>query len=232
MDKNSDMLKEIEALQNVLSGPQSLSEFAINLVIGAVLAKVIQWHFNKYASTFSNRQNFSKLFIPLVLITTLIISVVKSSLALSLGLVGALSIVRFRTPIKEPEELIYLFLSIGVGLGLGASQTIITVFASLSILILTAILGQVRADKNTQNVYLNIGLSASENGIDEANKIVEKYIEQGNLRRFEVDEDEANISYQISLSNFDQANAMTKELRQKFEQVRVSFIDQDNTPHV
>ena len=47
----------------------------------------------------------------------LVIIVVKTSLALSLGLVGALSIVRFRTPIKEPEELVYLFLAIAIGLG-------------------------------------------------------------------------------------------------------------------
>ena len=51
--------------------------------------------------------------------TMLIITVVKSSLALSLGLVGALSIVRFRAAIKEPEELAYLFLTIAIGLALG-----------------------------------------------------------------------------------------------------------------
>ena len=49
----------------------------------------------------------------------LVITVVKSSLALSLGLVGALSIVRFRTPIKEPEDLVYIFISIGIGIGIG-----------------------------------------------------------------------------------------------------------------
>ena len=53
----------------------------------------------------------------LSLIAFLVILIVKSSLALSLGLVGALSIVRFRTPIKE-QELIYLFMAIALGLGL------------------------------------------------------------------------------------------------------------------
>jgi hypothetical protein len=67
-------------------------------------------------------------------IVFLVIVVVKSSLALSLGLVGALSIVRFRTPIKEPEELVYLFLAIAIGLGYGAGQLLITTILSLSIL--------------------------------------------------------------------------------------------------
>jgi hypothetical protein len=63
----------------------------------------------------------------------LVIVVVKSSLALSLGLVGALSIVRFRTPIKEPEELVYLFLAIAIGLGYASGQILITTTLSLLI---------------------------------------------------------------------------------------------------
>ena len=65
----------------------------------------------------------------------LVILVVKSSLALSLGLVGALSIVRFRTPIKEPEELVYLFLAIALGLGYGAGQVLLTTICIVIILI-------------------------------------------------------------------------------------------------
>ena len=60
--------------------------------------------------------------------------IVKSSLALSLGLVGALSIVRFRTPIKEPEELVYLFLAIAIGIGYAAGQTLLTSLIFVSIL--------------------------------------------------------------------------------------------------
>ena len=69
-------------------------------------------------------------------IVFLVIMVVKSSLALSLGLVGALSIVRFRTPIKEPEELVYLFLAIAVGLGYAAGFSFLTTSITLSILLI------------------------------------------------------------------------------------------------
>ena len=74
----------------------------------------------------SNKLQISNILPLLSLVTFLVILIVKSSLALSLGLVGALSIVRFRTPIKEPEELIYLFLAISIGLGYGAGQIIPT----------------------------------------------------------------------------------------------------------
>lgn len=69
-------------------------------------------------------------------IVFIVIVVVKSSLALSLGLVGALSIVRFRTPIKEPEELVYLFMAIAIGLGYGAGHLVITtILITLTLLI-------------------------------------------------------------------------------------------------
>ena len=118
--------------------PLSVALLLLNLGIGVLLSLVVSWHFSRFGSTLSNREEFSQVF-PFVLLTTvLIITVVKSSLALSLGLVGALSIVRFRTPIKEPEELAYLFISIAIGLGLGANQTIPTVISSLSILAVMA----------------------------------------------------------------------------------------------
>jgi len=71
----------------------------------------------------------------LATVVFLVIVIVKSSLALSLGLVGALSIVRFRTPIKEPEELVYLFLAIAIGLGYASGQTGITTILTFSILL-------------------------------------------------------------------------------------------------
>ena len=83
---------------------------------------------------------FSKNFIILGLTTTLVITIVKSSLALSLGLVGALSIVRFRAAIKEPEELVYLFLVIATGLGCGAGQLRITSIGIFLAIIISIIL--------------------------------------------------------------------------------------------
>ena len=226
------MLNEIEALQQYWSGPQSLTQFGLNLSIGVIIALVIQLHFNRYASTLSNRSDFSKIFVPLVLTTILIISVVKSSLALSLGLVGALSIVRFRTPIKEPEELIYLFLSIAVGLGLGANQPVITVFSSTVILLVTILLARFRSKQENQNIFLSIAIDSSNFQIDEVHTIVNKYIKDGNLRRFSVDPNETQISYQISLRSFHDADQLTKELKEKFSNVQLSFIDQNNIPHV
>ena len=84
--------------------------FLTSLLLSAILALLVKYVYLKCAMTLSNKSYFSDLFVPLSITTTLVITVIKFSLALSLGLVGALSIVRFRAAIKEPEELIYLFL--------------------------------------------------------------------------------------------------------------------------
>lgn len=105
------MPDNINILQNSLninSSSFSLASLIINLFFGALIAILIKIHYKKYSSTLNNREEFTNIFPFILLSTVLVISVVKSSLALSLGLVGALSIVRFRTPIKEPEELAYL----------------------------------------------------------------------------------------------------------------------------
>ena len=93
-----------------------VTNFIYAIVISSFLAFIIKKIYIFSSQTLSNKEYFSELFIPLSIVTCLVITVIKFSLALSLGLVGALSIVRFRAAIKEPEELIYLFLIIGIGL--------------------------------------------------------------------------------------------------------------------
>ena len=85
----------------------------------------------KVSRSLNDKDHFSEIFVPLAIITTLVITVVKFSLALSLGLVGALSIVRFRAAIKEPEELVYLFFVIGIGLANGANQFLVALIATV-----------------------------------------------------------------------------------------------------
>ena len=117
----------------------NLITFIQSIIVAALLSFLIQLVYVKFSSSLSNKDDFSKNFIVLGLATTLVITIVKSSLALSLGLVGALSIVRFRAAIKDPEELVYLFLVIASGLGCGAGQIKITSIGISSALIIIII---------------------------------------------------------------------------------------------
>jgi hypothetical protein len=113
-----------------------IDEFILNLLIVAVLVYCLRLYYIRFGMTLSNRSRFANNFLPLALGTLLIIMIVKSSIALSLGLVGALSIVRYRAAIKDPEELTYLFIVIGLGLAGGANQPVLAVVAFTLIILL------------------------------------------------------------------------------------------------
>ena len=107
--------------------------FFIATLLSLILAYVVKFTYIKVGRALNDKDYFSDTFIPLAIVTTLVITVIKFSLALSLGLVGALSIVRFRAAIKEPEELVYLFLVISIGLANGANQFLLAIIATVII---------------------------------------------------------------------------------------------------
>ena len=103
-------------------------------IMCVLMSFIVRDFYIKRSFSLTGKMHIGSIIPVLSTVVFLVIVVVKSSLALSLGLVGALSIVRFRTPIKEPEELVYLFLAIAIGLGYAAGQVVITTILSLSIL--------------------------------------------------------------------------------------------------
>lgn len=127
----SDVLSALE----LGAGLQVVSLLDAVLVLLASLANglFIYW---VYRATFdgvvySRRYNLS--LIVLNLVTSFVIMVITSSLILSLGLVGALSIVRFRTAVKEPMDIVFMFWAISAGIAIGAGFYIICVVSSVFI---------------------------------------------------------------------------------------------------
>ena len=133
-----------------------LQDFGLDLVIAGVLAWLLGWTYTHCGASLSNRRAFARNFVLLSMTTCLIITVVKANIALSLGLVGALSIVRFRSAIKEPEELAYLFLAIAIGLGLGANAREMTLLAFALILGMLWAKHQFTRKRENQNLFLTV----------------------------------------------------------------------------
>ncbi|MBR6958045.1 MAG: DUF4956 domain-containing protein [Erysipelotrichaceae bacterium] len=114
---------------------ESVTEFSvIDTLIGMAFALVIGlFIFVIYKKTFSGvmySTGFAMSLIGLALVTTLVIMAVTSNVVLSLGMVGALSIVRFRAAIKEPMEIVYLFWSLATGIVIGAGMIPLAVIGS------------------------------------------------------------------------------------------------------
>ena len=134
MENNSVSTFSKQQLENFFLNSNveiDISNFIFAIILSAILAYLIKLTYVKISKSLNDKEHFSETFVPLAIITTLVITVVKFSLALSLGLVGALSIVRFRAAIKEPEELVYLFFIIGIGLANGANQFFIAIIATI-----------------------------------------------------------------------------------------------------
>ncbi len=165
----------------------------------------------------------------LALSTMLIIFIVKSSIALSLGLVGALSIVRFRAAIKEPEELTYLFLVIGIGLGMGANQPAITVVAFVLILALLYIQVSIRKrkafDLDNQMVVNISSLALSETQVNEA---MSEYFPDVELRRMSISKGRLFMTYVVNATQFDQLTQTKTKLLSVDSEMEFSFVDNKN----
>ena len=159
--------------------------------------------------------------------TMLMITIVKSPLALSLGLVGALSIIRFRAAIKEPEELAYLFLAIAIGLGLGAEQTGITVIAFIIISIIVIISKKYsKKFKDNQNLHLTIQSNGKQRiKIDDVINVLKENCDKVDLRRLDETNELMEASFMVESQNFTQLNSAKAALQKLDDNVKITFLD-------
>ncbi len=211
-----------------LSGfsPKSIPNFIFSFLICAFLAYVLGRLYVKYGNSLSNRKSFARNFLVLAITTMFIISVVKSSLALSLGLVGALSIVRFRSAIKEPEELTYLFLTIAIGLGCGAGLTILTIIAFIGFALIIWFNKQFQKDVESQNLYLTI--SSNEPNAVNLDVIVEelkKYSSALKLKRSDETASAIEASFFIEFDDFEKLQQAKSAIKNIHPSVSVTFMD-------
>ena len=226
--------------QILATGNQDLSilTLIVNMGIGVILSLMLMFHYRHFGSILNNRESLAQVFPFVLLTTTLIITVVKSSLALSLGLVGALSIVRFRTPIKEPEELAYLFLSIAIGLGLGANQVVATVIASPLILTVMSVFKRSRSKKESKHLYLTIdwrveGAATMEpEDIDRLNQLLAKNSLVSDLRRLDVRVGSFEVTYLLDVASPEMLSELIKVAKSEYPQLGFTFLDQNGLPPV
>ena len=222
-------MNKIETFQQFLatqSPDLSLSAFLANLTLAAILAYILYKVYIKFGDTLSNRKNFGKNFVIIALTTMTIITIVKSSLALSLGLVGALSIVRFRAAIKEPEELSYLYLTIAIGLGLGADQRGVTVVAFLFIIGVIIARKKTQKDAEEQNLYITVS-DASEDKIQikDIIDVLKKHCSAVQIRRFDEAEDMLEASFQVQLEDFESIDSSKKDLQALSKTIKIHYLD-------
>lgn len=220
-------LQTFEQFLATQSGQIPLSGIIIALILAAIYAYLLGLIYIKYGTSISNRKKFAANFILITMTTTLVITIVKSSLALSLGLVGALSIVRFRAAIKEPEELAYLFLAIGIGLGLGADQRIITT-AAFAIIIIVILIKHffIKGPEKYHNLSISISIpDPKKSTLTKIKNILSPLCTSISLKRFDESDKNLEALFAIEIDNFNKLEFAKEKIRELSKSAQITFLD-------
>lgn len=209
----------------------NIGNFIVAIILSTILAFLIKLSYLKISKSLNDKEHFSDIFVPLAIITTLVITVIKFSLALSLGLVGALSIVRFRAAIKEPEELVYLFFVIGIGLANGANQFFIAIIATLITIIILYFRKIYNDKKNSDNIsdsstnIMQIEILGQKQNSDALVKKLKKNLNYLNLKSFSSDNEskQLNFWFDVDKKKLDVLIKDIEEITSKNKDVKIQI---------
>jgi hypothetical protein len=204
--------------------------FAVNLLVGGLLALFIRELYKRFSSTLSNRENFANMLPLFTLVTIMVIFVVQYSPALALGLLGALSIVRFRVSTATPEELVYVFLCVGLGVTLGASHVLLGV---ATVVVVTPFI-VLRRWLTRSNPYDNLLLTLSgetsrfpAGDVPRVINIVKDMTKRMTVHRLDHGSDRMFFRARIAVENRAQITALLTKLQARVPQCEISSLDTD-----
>jgi hypothetical protein len=203
-----------------------LSTFLVNLILAAVCSYILSVVYIHWGASLTNRRKFAANFLLMTVTTTFIIMVVRSSVALSLGLVGALSIVRFRAAVKEPEELAYLFFALGIGIGLGDNQRMITLIAMAAGIGLIALRQIFRKAESDVNLHVSIASRGpSQVPLEQITETLRRHTAKIKLLRFDETAEALEVAYLIEFRRMDQLNEARAALKALSGSLEITFMD-------
>tara|TARA_B100000963_G_C22504422_1_gene615353 strand:- start:309 stop:1004 length:696 start_codon:yes stop_codon:yes gene_type:complete len=225
----------LESLNNASSTSLSVSFLdAITILFASTLAGfIIRFIFFKYGESMSSKRGFGNTILLVTISVASLITVVKSSLALSLGLVGALSVVRFRTAIKEPYNLAFLLLSICIGISLGASQfkfaLIVTIIGSFVPIILKKYRDKLEVNSSALDIdTITIQLNKGSN-LNDIYEILEKYTNYFSIKSI-AEDSQGNLDLIIRLNVISRKSLenIRIQIRDKFAKSVFAFYETPN----
>lgn len=210
------------------SGALTLKDVIINFLAACIISILIytSYRISHSGAVYSHRFNVS--LVMLVLVTTLVMNVIGNNIALSLGMVGALSIVRFRTAIKDPRDTAYIFWAIAVGICCGVSDYLIAGIGTFIIFMFLVFFGFVR---DNERILLVLKLAAGEMENVE-DMITSLFRGKAVLRVQNVEEDRAEMIYEVSELHMKKAEKINGNCAKKISGMEgvytVSLVRQDD----
>ena len=206
-------------LENINS--VSLLDMVIALTLAFGMGVFIFYIYKKTFMGVMYSSSFSVTLIALTMISTLVILAVTSNVVLSLGMVGALSIVRFRTAIKDPLDIAFLFWSIAVGIVLAAGMIPLAVFGSFVIGLMLLLFVNKKSHDNPYIVVINCSNDNTEKQVAESLK---GFVAKSVIKSKTVTADTVELHYEVRLKSDDTRFVNTlQSVTGVFNVVLVSF---------
>lgn len=206
----------------------------IKILIFAFAAGLfIRYMYKKFSTSYSSRDDYGNTILIVIISVSALIAVVKSSLALSLGLVGALSVVRFRTAVKEPVNLGFLLFTICIGIAIGASQFLfgfITLFlGSIAIIFLylkTGVKSQIDHQKDSSIDSISLTLPIDIN-LKEIFKLLSEDSDFYDIQTFEqVSETRTcNLTFKVKFKSLDSLDNFRNKIKDRYKDANLIFFN-------
>ena len=203
---------------------------ATNLILAGLFALVIRGLYIRFASVPSNRHAFANLFPVFTLTTVLVIVVVESSLALSLGLIGALSIIRFRTAVKTPDEIAYLLFCIAVGVALGARQGPLAVAVVVLVSLFVVVRQRLWPQMPDRTLLLIVSGDADRFFEEHALEQLRPVVQEFRVRRLEQEGLRIELSAVVTVTGPRGVAQLVADIRKKLPAFQFSFVEADEIP--
>lgn len=200
----------------------SLTEVFAGMACAALLGMFIYWVYKKTYSGVLYSKNFNVTIVLVTTVTAMIMMIIGSNLALSLGMVGALSIVRFRTALKDPKDIAYLFWGITAGLSCGAGIYIIGIVGSLFIAVLLFLFSK---NVYSETIYLVV-IRGRKLNLDGIEKILHTHCKKYRLKMQNVIDDRMEVTFEVRLLS-DKDCGLIDELRNLDGSLNVNLVSFD-----
>ena len=153
----------------------TIADVATSLLITFVISLLIFWLYKKSFRGVLYTHSFNVSLVMVSLVTALVIMTISTNLILSLGMVGALSIVRFRTAVKDPLDIVFMFWAIAIGIANGAMQFELAIVGSFFIAIVVVILSNIKLQNHPYLLVMHYKNVDEKEILIQLNKIIKSY---------------------------------------------------------
>lgn len=194
---------------------EDVVNFFVSLALALVLGLAVAAVYRITHRGMNYESGFLSTLVLLVPIVAVVMILIQGDLVLSLGLVGSLAIIRFRTPIKDTRDMVFLFWSIAVGLGVGTLNWTIAVLSTLVLSIAMGVIFVLKYGKPLHEEYILV-VSGDDPYDDSVDQAVRRRPTSVQLRNHEVDGDAWEVTYELRLAraNEEVLREMVADLRE------------------